>query len=63
MATDSDSYKTPPNSQGREPRGSLQKLVEEKKVGKMLGFFENLSTTKKEKPSDIPETKVTQNIF
>lgn len=55
---DPSSYKTPNSPVGREQRGSLQKLVEEKKVGKILGFFENLSTTKKEKPADVPEPKV-----
>jgi hypothetical protein len=33
----------PAATPGREPRGSLQKLLEEKKVGRILGFFETLS--------------------
>jgi hypothetical protein len=38
--------RTPLTSPGREPRGSIQKLLEEKKVGRILGFFETLSSSK-----------------
>lgn len=42
---------------GREPRASLQKLLEEKKVGKILGFFETISS-KKSEPTPAPDVKV-----
>jgi hypothetical protein len=50
---------TPLTPPGREPRSSIQKLLEEKKVGKILGFFETLSSSKKEpEPLEADTTKV-----